>query len=266
MEESIVPGAWMDVSKLSFKTLLLLERVQLSWFPGWVPEEDLAQALKANPAVEWYIRHKCPEIEGWLNWIMTQVTQHAGQKTNRQAEIAVLASIDDLAVYATDPSVYDAQPFLNWDTQELTGLADFTDKTVIDVGAGTGRLSLAVADMAKTVYAVEPVGSLRDYLRQKIDRLHLRNVFVLDGLITSIPFPDRFADITMGGHVYGDALENEYNELVRVTRPGGMILLCPGNSDIDNPTHTFLIGRDFAWSHFEEPVEGWKRKYWKKVA
>ena len=29
---------WMDVSSLPFNTLLLLERVQLSWFPGWVPE------------------------------------------------------------------------------------------------------------------------------------------------------------------------------------------------------------------------------------
>ena len=73
----------MDVSKLSFKTLLLLERVQLSWFPGWVPEDDLAQALKANPAVEWYMRHKCPEIENWLNWIMSRTPDPADQKTSR---------------------------------------------------------------------------------------------------------------------------------------------------------------------------------------
>ncbi len=259
-------GLWMDVSKLSFKTLLLLERVQLSWFPGWVPEEDLAQALKANPAVEWYIRHKCPEIEGWLNWIMAKAPPRTGQKTTRQAEIAVLESIDDLAVYVTDPAVYDQQPFLNWDSQELTGTVDFTDKVVIDVGAGTGRLALAVAGLAKTVYAVEPVGNLRDYLRQKIARLGLRNVFVMDGLITCLPFPEHFTDICMGGHVYGDAPQNEYAELVRVTRPGGTILLCPGNSDVDNPAHAFLIAHEFAWSRFEEPGDGWKRKYWKKVA
>jgi SAM-dependent methyltransferase len=256
----------MDVSKLSFKNLLLLERVQISWFPGWVPEEDLAQALKGNPAVEWYLRHKCPEIEGWLNWIMTQAPKRPGQKTTRQAEIAVLESIDDLVVYATDPAVYDQQPFLTWDSQELTGTVDFTDKVVIDVGAGTGRLALAVSEMARTVYAVEPVGNLRDYLRQKVAKLGLRNVFVMDGLITSLPFPDRFADITLSGHVYGDAPENEYNELVRVTRPGGMILLCPGNDDQDSPAHIFLISHDFAWSRFEEPRDGWKRKYWKKVA
>ena len=260
-----MPGAWMDVSKLSFKTLLLLERVQLSWFPGWVPEEDLAQALKANPAIEWYIRHKCPEIETWLNWIMTQAPRRPGQKTTRQAEIAVLESIDDLVVYTTNPAAYDAQPFLNWNSQELTGTVDFADRIVIDVGAGTGRLALVAAEKARTVYAVEPVGSLRDYLRQKAGKLGLCNFFVMDGLITSLPFPERFADITMGGHVFGDAPENEYNELVRVTRPGGMILLCPGNSDQDSPAHKFLVSRDFSWSRFEEPRDGWKRKYWKKV-
>ena len=257
-------GLWMDVSKLSFKTLLLLERVQLSWFPGWVPEDDLAQALKANPAVEWYMRHKCPEIENWLNWIMSRTPDLANQKTTRQAEIAVLESIDDLAVYVTDPATYDAQPFLNWDSHKMT-VVDFTSKIVIDVGAGTGRLALVAAETAQTVYAVEPVGNLREYLRKKAAKLGVRNVFVMDGLITALPFPERFSDVTMSGHAYGDAPVDEYNELVRVTRPGGAILLCPGNGDTDNPVHDFLLSHDFAWSRFEEPQDGWKRKYWKKV-
>ncbi len=55
-----MPVNWIDVTKLSFNTLLLLERVQLSCFPGWVPEEELAIALQANPTVEWYLRHKFP--------------------------------------------------------------------------------------------------------------------------------------------------------------------------------------------------------------
>jgi SAM-dependent methyltransferase len=87
----------------------------------------------------------------------------------------------------------------------------------------------------------------------------------MDGLITTLPFANRFADITISGHVFGDAPENEYNELVRVTRPGGSILLCPGNTDRDDKVHTFLLSRSFAWSRFEEPCDGWKRKYWKKI-
>ena len=69
----------------------------------------------------------------------------------------------------------------------------------------------------------------------------------------------------MGGHVFGDQPEAEYRELLRVTRQGGMIILCPGNSDLDNDRHRFLMDRGFEWSRFEEPRDGVKRKYWRKA-
>ena len=63
-----MPLNWLDVSDVSFQSLLLLERVELSWFPGWgFPEPAMSLALEANPAVAWYMRHKCPEISGWLD-------------------------------------------------------------------------------------------------------------------------------------------------------------------------------------------------------
>lgn len=170
-----------------------------------------------------------------------------------------------LIVYAVNPSVYDAQPFLNWDSNELLSLADFTGKTVIDVGAGTGRLTLLVAEKADVVFAVEPVTNLRNYLEQKAKSRSLKNVYAVDGLITDIPFPPHFADVTMGGHVFGDDLEDEYQELCRVTKSGGMIILCPGNNDLDNDRHEFLGSHGFEWSRFEEPRDGMKRKYWKVV-
>jgi SAM-dependent methyltransferase len=259
-----MPREWMDVSYLSFFNILLLEQVQLSWLPGWLPEDRLAIALKANPAVEWYLRHKCPQLNGWLDQVQTAASSAEPDPASvRQAEIDVLASMTDLLVYAVDPGIYDAQPFLNWDSNELLCLADFAGKTIIDVGAGTGRLALTVAPVAGSVFAVEPVANLRRYLKHKAIARGLRNVYPVDGLITDIPFPDHFADITMGGHVFGDAPEEEAAELLRVTRPGGVILLCPGNSDEDNHNHQFLISRGFDWARFEEPRDGWKRKYWK---
>jgi ubiquinone/menaquinone biosynthesis C-methylase UbiE len=184
----------------------------------------------------------------------------------RQAEVNVLASMTDLVVYAVDPAVYDAQPFLGWDTNELMSLVDFSGKTVIDVGAGTGRLALAVAGKATTVFAVEPVANLRAYLKKQARAKGLQNVYAVDGLITDIPFPEETADVTMAGHVFGDDLDAEYQELVRVTRVGGMIILCPGNNDTDNDAHGFLVARGFEWSRLEEPRDGWKRKYWRRVA
>ena len=177
----------------------------------------------------------------------------------------MLRALEDLVVYALDPAAYDAQPLLGWDSAELTGLADFGGATVIDVGAGTGRLALTVAPTAHSVYAVEPVGNLRHYLRQKAQRLGLDNVYVVDGLITAIPFPPGFADVTMGGHVFGDDPPAEYHEMARVTRPGGLVILCPGSRDVEGPVHSYLVEQGFAWSRFEEPRDGMFRKYWQRV-
>lgn len=261
-----MPHEWMDVSHLSFNALLLLERVQLSWLPGWLPENELRIALRANPAVEWFLRHKCPQTNDWLDQVMSMGAGACSPAEIRQAEISVLSSMTDLVIYAVDPSIYDAQPFLNWSTEELLSLADFAGKTVIDVGAGTGKLTFLVAEQAQAVFAVDPVSNLRNYLKQKAQARNLQNVYPVDGLITDIPFPPQFADITMAGHVFGEYPEKEYEELRRVTKSDGMIILCPGNNDLDNETHHFLLSHGFEWARFEEPRDGIKRKYWQEVA
>lgn len=254
---------WMDISLLHFNTLLLLERVQLSWFPGFnPPAAEFATALRAHPAVYWYLRHKCPEIVPWLESLLAQNPHNLPDV--RQAEVAVLRRFEDLLVYVHDPAIYDAQPFLDWDSDELLSLVDFQGKTVIDVGAGTGRLTFLAAEAA-AVFAVEPVENLRRYIRGKAQAQELNNIYPVDGLITRIPFPDGFADVTMGGHVFGDEPAREHAEMLRVTRPGGMLILCPGNGDQEDAIHAYLVGAGFAWARFEEPRDGWKRKYWKQV-
>ena len=69
----------------------------------------------------------------------------------------------------------------------------------------------------------------------------------------------------MGGHVFGDNPVSELVELERVTTSGGIVILCPGNSDVDNQAHSLLIDHNYSWSRFEEPQDGWKRKYWKTI-
>ncbi len=262
-----MPLDWIDVTNLSFNSLLLLERIQLSWFPGWVPEKEMAIALRANPTVEWYLRHKCPEITPWLNQLQASLVAEPGpsSKTVRQAELTVMSTINDLLVYVIDPGIYDTQPFMGWDPNELLSMADFKEKVVIDVGSGTGKLAFIAASQARVVFAVEPVGNLRRYIKSKSGKLHLANVYPVDGLITDMPFPDGFADITMGGHVFGEHPNEEYTELKRVTKPGGMIILCPGTDRTEGKAHEFLLAEGFSWSVLFEPADSYKRKYCKVV-
>jgi SAM-dependent methyltransferase len=258
---------WLDVTNLSFNNLLLLERVQLSWFPGWIPEDALAIALQANPSVDWYLRHKCPEIVPWLEQIQASYKHLPSTSPEQihQAEMRVMNTINDLLVYAIDPTIYDAQPFLGWNSNELLQLTDFSRKVVIDVGSGTGKLALIAAETASVVYAVEPVGNLRQFIKQKSHSMSLTNIYPLDGLITDLPFPAGFADITMTGHVFGDNPDAEYTEMKRVTKTGGMLILCPGTSLTETIAHDFLVSKGFSWSVFEEPQDGLKRKYWKRL-
>jgi SAM-dependent methyltransferase len=262
-----MPVNWIDVTNISFNSLLLLEQAQLNWFPGWLPEAELAIALQANPVVEWYLRHKCPEIVTWLNQVISAHTPPTPLPDFqvRQAELKVLGQINDLLVYAIDPAIYDAQPFLGWDSNELRQLADFSGKLVIDIGSGTGRLAFIAAESSAVVFAVEPVSNLRQYIKQKARLKNLTNIYPVDGLITDLPFPSGFADITMGGHVFGDHPQAEYFEMRRVTKSGGMIILCPGSSMEETRAHEYLVSEGFRWSTFEEPVEGPKRKYWKVI-
>lgn len=254
---------WIDVTVLSFNTLLLLEREQLAWLPGWLPEAELGIALKANPAVAWFLKHKNPNIESWVDAVLVKAPPDSTSEEIREAEIRIMRSMNDLICYAVAPQIYDQQPFLEWDSAELSQLTDFRRKTVVDIGAGTGRLTFIAAQaQAHAVFAVEPVGNLRCFIKQKARKLGLTNVFTMDGTITDLPYPDQFVNIVMGGHVFGDAPELEYAEMARIVVNGGTIILCPGNNDTDNETHRFLTAQGFEWSRFEEPGDGIKRKYW----
>jgi SAM-dependent methyltransferase len=264
-----MPLNWIDVTNLSFNTLLLLEREQLTWLPGWLPENELAIALKANPAVEWYLRNKNPVLNPWVDKVISQIDTALHNQDNfdvRDAEEIILRAMNDLVCYAVDPGIYDNLSFLGWDSSELTRLVDFRKLTVVDIGAGTGRLAFVAAEEgALAVFAVEPVGNLRVYMKEKARKLGLNNVYTMDGLITDLPFPDDYIDIVMGGHVFGDNPEAEYTEMIRVAKPGGMVILCPGNNDVDDDRHQFLVDRAFEWANFEEPGDGIKRKYWKTL-
>jgi ubiquinone/menaquinone biosynthesis C-methylase UbiE len=229
---------WINPEDYSFNSFLLMERFQVRLMlesGGWRNNKDewkysMGVALNANPAVKWYLERKCPEYTVAMNEISSIAPTVTDMAEIRKAEVYVLASVEDWVTHTT-PEVMETncQYIRGWDKERLYEMADIRDKIVLDVGAGSGRLTFAAAALAKEVYASEPVETMREFIRNKAKREGITNIRVAEALATSIPYPDNTFDIVMSGHVVGDDGDAEIAELTRVCKSEGWLLDCPGD-------------------------------------
>ncbi|MGI6368382.1 MAG: class I SAM-dependent methyltransferase [Anaerolineae bacterium] len=235
-----MPYNWIDASQYSMNTLLLFDRWVLEYLlstraeDGQESEQYLAlagRALAAHPQVRWYCRIKAPATRGFIERAMSLVPPTLSAAEARQAEIAFLQRHETFVVYAYPEAMNQVNYIRDWDPKWLDELIDLSGMVVLDVGAGTGRLSLAAAHKALRVYASEPCDVLRDFLRDEVRRRGLTNVRVLDGLVTSLPFEDATLDAVLSGHVVGDDYDAEIAEMRRITKPGGWLVICNGDDD-----------------------------------
>ena len=241
-----MPLGWINPEDFSFNSFLLMDRFQIRMMmksSGWGNEKaewrrSMGIALNANPAVQWYFEHKCPEYASTVKEIAAAAPVIADASEIRKAEVYALLSAEDFVTY-TRPLLMDANcDFISaWEKRRLFEMADFMGKTVLDVGSGSGRLAFAAAEQAEWVYASEPVDSLREYLRNKIAAHNIKNMRVVDGMADSLAYPDNCFDIVMSGHVVGDDWDKEIAELSRVCKSGGWLLDCPGDEKPGGKRH-----------------------------
>jgi hypothetical protein len=57
---------------LEIEDLFLLETFQIDYFPGYVPERELAAVLWAYPAIERYLVKRCPPVSGFVQKVMAE--------------------------------------------------------------------------------------------------------------------------------------------------------------------------------------------------
>lgn len=74
------------------------------------------------------------------------------------------------------------------------------DTTVLDVGAGTGRFTLALAPLVRQVIAVEPNAAMLGYLEQEASAQNLTNISPIPATWQDAP-SDLQADIVIASHV-----------------------------------------------------------------
>jgi len=130
---------------------------------------------------------------------------------------------------------YDSEP-IDW----LWGELDLgAGSTVVDLAAGTGKLSRALARRGGTLIAVEPQGPLRDLLERRAPE-----ATVLDGTAESIPLPDGAADAVLVGEAFhwfdGD---RALPEIHRVLRGRGGLALLWHNGRWEGPWSEELFAR-----------------------
>jgi len=104
---------------------------------------------------------------------------------------------------------------------------------VLDLAAGTGKLTRPLAASGATVIAVEPVAEMRAALPSSVQ--------VLDGTAESIPLDDHSVDLVTVAQAFhwfdGDAA---LGEIHRVLRPGGRLALVWNRRIEDTPVNVAI--------------------------
>lgn len=233
---------WINGEDFSIDCFFLMDRWMLVMILGKYENKDLeafnenqkilATLLKENPKLVWYCTRRAPEIEKSLHRLLEVAIPNLSKEELREKEIKLMEALETDVIY-TNPKMMESNCnyITEWKEKTLYELVDLTDKIVLDIGAGTGRLTFAAAKLAKRVYASEPVDMLREYMRDKIGEQRITNVKVLDGVVMNLPYEDSTFDVVMSGHVVGDFYNEEIAEMTRVTKNGGYLVICNGDDE-----------------------------------
>ena len=133
-------------------------------------------------------------------------------------------------LYRLEPGLYDRlvtaehlhPGILRW----LPAAAD----RIVEVGAGTGRLTLELAGRGREVVAIEPVAPFRQILQRKLARAgRADRVRVVPGFFDDLPVASGRADLVVACSVLtpaaGHGGEAGLAEMERACRPGGCVAI-----------------------------------------
>ena len=100
---------------------------------------------------------------------------------------------------------------------------------VVDVGSGTGLLSLAFAERTARVWAIDSSPAMNEYLRVKASSARLDNVETVLASAVSLPLVDELADLVVSNYCLHELrCADKYRALAearRVLKSGGRLVI-----------------------------------------
>jgi SAM-dependent methyltransferase len=142
-----------------------------------------------------------------------------------------------------------------WPEEAARWLVPEDVQLVVELGAGTGKLTRAVAELGDRVVAVEPDPRMLAVLRG----FGLEGV---EGSAEAIPLDDGVADAVLAGSsLHWFELEPALREIHRVLKPGGRLAFGWNHRDVRHPTIAAMSDVIYS-SRPSRQTSGWQRLDW----
>jgi SAM-dependent methyltransferase len=156
-------------------------------------------------------------------------------------------------LYRLEPELYERMARAEQLHPGIAGWLPPSADRIVEVGAGSGRLTLELIDRGREVVAIEPAAGLRQILEQKLRYAgHGYRARVMDGFFDDLPVGSGFADLVVACSVLtpapGHGGDAGLAEMERVCRPGGcVVIVWPNNIG-------WLAARNYQYVSFPGPM------------